>query len=101
MSSQPSSSVAPATQSKPRATTKGRKWRVLVVVLVIISGLLTSAYAALSLYVAPLLIGGRDARPLIAGLGAGSLGEARRALRMEWQTELGGDLSVNAVLQEW
>jgi len=56
---------------------------------------------ALSLYVAPLLIGGRDARPLIAGLGAGSLGEARRALRMEWQTELGGDLSVNAVLQEW
>ena len=56
MSSQPSSSVTPATQSKPKATTNGRKWRVLVVVLVIISGLLTSAYAALSLYVATQLV---------------------------------------------
>jgi diaminohydroxyphosphoribosylaminopyrimidine deaminase / 5-amino-6-(5-phosphoribosylamino)uracil reductase len=56
---------------------------------------------ALSLYVAPLVVGGSDARPLIGGLGAGSLDEARRALRAEWQTELGGDLSVNAVLREW
>src|SRR2546421_2720246 len=56
MSSQPSSSVTPVTQNKPKATTNGRKWRVLVVVLVIISGLLTSAYAALSLYVATQLV---------------------------------------------
>src|SRR5438132_10079323 len=56
MSSQPSSSVTPVTQSKSRATTNGRKWRVLVVVLVIISGLLTSAYAALSLYIATQLV---------------------------------------------
>ena len=56
---------------------------------------------ALSLYVAPLLIGGEGARPLIGGLGAGAIAEARRALRVEWQRELGGDLSVNAVLREW
>src|SRR3989441_1308281 len=56
MSSQPPSSVTPATQIKPKATTNGRKWRVLVVVLVIISGLLTSAYTALSLYIATQLV---------------------------------------------
>jgi diaminohydroxyphosphoribosylaminopyrimidine deaminase / 5-amino-6-(5-phosphoribosylamino)uracil reductase len=56
---------------------------------------------ALSLYVAPLLIGGEEARPFVGGLGAGSIAEARRALRVEWQPELGGDLSVNAVLREW
>jgi diaminohydroxyphosphoribosylaminopyrimidine deaminase / 5-amino-6-(5-phosphoribosylamino)uracil reductase len=56
---------------------------------------------ALSLYVAPLLIGGEAARPLIGGLGAGAIGEARRALRVEWQTELGDDVHVNAILREW
>jgi diaminohydroxyphosphoribosylaminopyrimidine deaminase / 5-amino-6-(5-phosphoribosylamino)uracil reductase len=56
---------------------------------------------ALSLYVAPLLIGGTEARPVIGGVGAGSLEAARRALRVEWQAELGGDLNVSAILREW
>src|SRR2546423_15667634 len=56
MSSQPSSSVTPVTQNKPKATTNGRKWRVMVGVLLIISGLLTSTYAALSLYIATQLV---------------------------------------------
>jgi diaminohydroxyphosphoribosylaminopyrimidine deaminase/5-amino-6-(5-phosphoribosylamino)uracil reductase len=56
---------------------------------------------ALSLYVAPLLIGGVDAQPVVGGVGAGAIGEGRRALRVEWQTELGGDLSLSAVLREW
>jgi diaminohydroxyphosphoribosylaminopyrimidine deaminase/5-amino-6-(5-phosphoribosylamino)uracil reductase len=56
---------------------------------------------ALALYVAPVLIGGVDARPLIGGLGAAAIADARRTLRVECQPELGGDLSVSAVLREW
>jgi diaminohydroxyphosphoribosylaminopyrimidine deaminase / 5-amino-6-(5-phosphoribosylamino)uracil reductase len=56
---------------------------------------------ALSLYVAPLLIGGAEARPLIGGLGAASIGDSQRAVRVEWQTELGGDLHLHAVFREW
>ena len=56
---------------------------------------------SLSLYIAPLLVGGSAARPFVGGLGAASIAEARRALRVEWQPELGGDLSVSAVLREW
>src|SRR5436305_13855402 len=56
MSSQPSSSVAPTIQSQPGAATNGRNWRIFVVALLIISGLLTGAYTALSLYIATRLV---------------------------------------------
>src|SRR2546423_4627692 len=56
MSSQPSSSVEPTIQSQPGAATNGRNWRIFVVALLIISGLLTSAYTALSLYIATRLV---------------------------------------------
>jgi len=56
MSSQPSSSVAPTIQSQPGAAANGRNWRIFVVALLIISGLLTSAYTALSLYIATRLV---------------------------------------------
>src|SRR5947209_20403159 len=56
MSSQPSSSVAPTIQSQPGAAANGRTWRIFVVALLIISGLLTSAYTALSLYIATRLV---------------------------------------------
>ncbi len=56
MSSQPSSSVAPTIQSQAVAAANGRNWRIFVVALLIISGLLTSAYTALSLYIATRLV---------------------------------------------
>ncbi len=56
MSSQPSSSVAPTIRTQPGATTNGRKWRILVVALLIISGLLTTTYTALSFYIATQLV---------------------------------------------
>src|ERR1700680_2245003 len=56
MSSQPSSSVAPTIQGQPAAAANGRNSRIFVVALLIISGLLTSAYTALSLYIATRLV---------------------------------------------
>src|SRR5207248_4020748 len=43
-------------QSQPGAAANGRTWRIFVVALLIISGLLTSAYTALSLYIATRLV---------------------------------------------
>src|SRR6266550_9169358 len=56
MSSNPSSSVAPTIQGQPVAPANGRNWRIFVVALLIISDLLTSAYTALSLYIATRLV---------------------------------------------
>ena len=54
----------------------------------------------LRLFLAPLVIGGDDARPLLAGTGAREIGEAPRALAMDWERS-GDDLLVRARLREW
>src|SRR5438270_9761753 len=56
MSSRPTSSAAPTVQSQAGMATNGRSWRRLVAALLIISGLLTSGYVALSLYIATRLV---------------------------------------------
>jgi diaminohydroxyphosphoribosylaminopyrimidine deaminase / 5-amino-6-(5-phosphoribosylamino)uracil reductase len=50
--------------------------------------------------VAPVLLGGADARPLAAGDGAVSLESAERALAMDWERS-GDDLLIRARLREW
>jgi diaminohydroxyphosphoribosylaminopyrimidine deaminase / 5-amino-6-(5-phosphoribosylamino)uracil reductase len=55
---------------------------------------------ALRLFVAPVLLGGADARPLAAGDGAVSLESAERALAMDWERS-GDDLLIRARLREW
>jgi diaminohydroxyphosphoribosylaminopyrimidine deaminase/5-amino-6-(5-phosphoribosylamino)uracil reductase len=54
----------------------------------------------LRLFVAPVLLGGADARPLAAGDGAASIEAAERALAMEWERS-GDDLLISARLREW
>jgi diaminohydroxyphosphoribosylaminopyrimidine deaminase / 5-amino-6-(5-phosphoribosylamino)uracil reductase len=54
----------------------------------------------LRLFVAPVLLGGADARPLAGGDGAASLEAAERALAMEWERS-GDDLLISARLREW
>jgi diaminohydroxyphosphoribosylaminopyrimidine deaminase / 5-amino-6-(5-phosphoribosylamino)uracil reductase len=54
----------------------------------------------LRLFVAPLLLGGRESRPLVAGGGAQSIEAAERALSMEWERS-GDDLLIRARLREW
>jgi diaminohydroxyphosphoribosylaminopyrimidine deaminase / 5-amino-6-(5-phosphoribosylamino)uracil reductase len=54
----------------------------------------------LRLFIAPLVLGGTGARPLIAGAGAGSVGDAIPALSVEWERS-GEDLLVRARLREW
>jgi diaminohydroxyphosphoribosylaminopyrimidine deaminase/5-amino-6-(5-phosphoribosylamino)uracil reductase len=55
---------------------------------------------ALRLFVAPVLLGGADARPLAAGDGAASLEAAERPLAMDWERS-GDDLLISARLREW
>ena len=54
----------------------------------------------LRLFIAPLVIGGAGARPIVAGHGATAIAEAERALAMEWEP-VGEDLLVRARLREW
>jgi diaminohydroxyphosphoribosylaminopyrimidine deaminase / 5-amino-6-(5-phosphoribosylamino)uracil reductase len=54
----------------------------------------------LRLFVAPVVIGGAGARPLAAGEGAPTVGEAQRALAIEWERS-GEDLLIRARLREW
>jgi diaminohydroxyphosphoribosylaminopyrimidine deaminase/5-amino-6-(5-phosphoribosylamino)uracil reductase len=54
----------------------------------------------LRLFVAPLLLGGADARPLLAGVGATEVAAAQRALAMDWERS-GEDLLIRARLREW
>lgn len=54
----------------------------------------------LRLFVAPVLLGGAEARPLLGGEGSPTLKEATRPLSMEWERS-GEDLLVTARLREW
>jgi diaminohydroxyphosphoribosylaminopyrimidine deaminase/5-amino-6-(5-phosphoribosylamino)uracil reductase len=54
----------------------------------------------LRLFVAPLVLGGADSRPLLGGRGASTIAEAQRALAVEWERS-GEDLLAQARLREW
>jgi diaminohydroxyphosphoribosylaminopyrimidine deaminase/5-amino-6-(5-phosphoribosylamino)uracil reductase len=54
----------------------------------------------LRLFIAPILIGGAGARPLLGGTGAATIAEGTPALAMEWERS-DGDLLVRARLREW
>jgi diaminohydroxyphosphoribosylaminopyrimidine deaminase/5-amino-6-(5-phosphoribosylamino)uracil reductase len=54
----------------------------------------------LRLFVAPILIGGADARPLLAGAGLARLADAPQALSMDWEAS-GEDLLIRARMREW
>ncbi|OLE35398.1 MAG: riboflavin biosynthesis protein RibD [Actinobacteria bacterium 13_1_20CM_3_68_9] len=54
----------------------------------------------LRLFIAPIVLGGAAARPLVAGRGAAAIAEATRALAMEWERS-DRDLLVRARLREW
>lgn len=54
----------------------------------------------LRLFIAPIVIGGSGARPLVGGTGAATIAEATPALSMEWEPS-DGDLLVRARLREW
>ncbi len=54
----------------------------------------------LRLFVAPIVVGGMLARPLIAGSGAMMLPDATVATAMEWE-RCGDDLLIRARLREW
>jgi diaminohydroxyphosphoribosylaminopyrimidine deaminase/5-amino-6-(5-phosphoribosylamino)uracil reductase len=54
----------------------------------------------LRLFIAPLVIGGRGARPLVEGRGAAGIESTQRALATDWE-RVGDDLLVAARLREW
>jgi diaminohydroxyphosphoribosylaminopyrimidine deaminase/5-amino-6-(5-phosphoribosylamino)uracil reductase len=54
----------------------------------------------LELFVAPKLLGGAEARPLLAGAGAAAVERAQRALALECEPS-GEDLRISARLREW
>lgn len=54
----------------------------------------------LRVFVAPRLLGGSEARPLLGGRGASRIAMARDALAMEWERS-GDDLLITARMQEW
>jgi diaminohydroxyphosphoribosylaminopyrimidine deaminase/5-amino-6-(5-phosphoribosylamino)uracil reductase len=54
----------------------------------------------LEIFVAPVVIGGRDARPVLAGRGAAAVADAQRALDVDY-TRVGEDLLIDARLKEW
>jgi diaminohydroxyphosphoribosylaminopyrimidine deaminase/5-amino-6-(5-phosphoribosylamino)uracil reductase len=56
---------------------------------------------ALVLFVGPILFGGADARPLLGGIGAASVADARRATAVHWERLSDADVRVEAVLREW
>ena len=54
----------------------------------------------LRLFIAPIVIGGAGAQPLLGGAGAATIAERSRRWRLEWE-RIGGDLLVRARLREW
>lgn len=54
----------------------------------------------LRLFFAPVLLGGADARPLLAGSGAERLSEAERALAVTWEPQ-GEDMLARVQMREW
>ena len=54
----------------------------------------------LRLFLAPLLLGGASARPLLGGEGAPQLREAERALSLSWEP-VGDDMLARARMREW
>ncbi len=54
----------------------------------------------LCLFVAPVVIGGRDAHPALGGRGPEAMADAQRALEVDY-TSVGGDLLIDARLREW
>ena len=54
----------------------------------------------LRLFYAPVLLGGAEARPLLGGAGSPRIGDADRALAVEWQP-IGDDLLAIARMREW
>ena len=54
----------------------------------------------LLLFVAPVVIGGRDSRPVFAGEGAASVADAQRPLELTSAT-VGADILIDARLREW
>jgi diaminohydroxyphosphoribosylaminopyrimidine deaminase/5-amino-6-(5-phosphoribosylamino)uracil reductase len=54
----------------------------------------------LRLFIAPIVVGGMLARPLIAGNGAMMLPDATTATSMDWERS-GDDLLIRARLRDW
>ena len=54
----------------------------------------------LRLFIAPLLLGGERAKPLLAGSDPQAIGEARRASAVLYE-RIGEDVLIRARLQEW
>lgn len=54
----------------------------------------------LRVFIAPVLIGGADAMPVAAGLGAATIAEAQRPLTVGWE-RWGDDMLARARLREW
>lgn len=54
----------------------------------------------LRLFFAPLLLGGGDARPLLAGSGPDRLADAERALAVDWEP-VGEDMLARVRMREW
>lgn len=54
----------------------------------------------LRLFVAPLLLGGEHGKPLLAGADPKAIGEARRAVGMEFEPS-GEDVLISARLEDW
>lgn len=53
----------------------------------------------LMLFVAPMILGGRDAKPLVGGKGVAMVKDAPRASSMRWE-EIDGDLLIHAVFDD-
>lgn len=54
----------------------------------------------LRLFIAPLLLGGSDSRPLLGGPGPARLADAERALAVEWEPS-GDDMLARVRMREW
>jgi diaminohydroxyphosphoribosylaminopyrimidine deaminase/5-amino-6-(5-phosphoribosylamino)uracil reductase len=54
----------------------------------------------LRLFYAPILLGGAAARPLLGGSGSGTIGDADRALSVEWRSS-GEDALAIVRMREW
>ena len=54
----------------------------------------------LRLFIAPLILGGAESRPLAGGLGAGSVAEGIRPVAVHWDP-IGEDMLVRARMKDW
>ena len=54
----------------------------------------------LRLFFAPVLLGGADAQPLLAGAGPERLADAERAIAVEWEPH-GEDMLARVRMREW